>query len=672
MRCVPDGTAWTACDCTTYGTEFAVSPTGSDMAPGTLAQPFATFERAQMAVRSALAASAPSGGIVVWIRGGLYERSTTLSLGAADSGKAGSPVVWRGYPGEVARLIGGHRLNAAWFTPVTATSLVWSRLDPSAQGHVVQIDLHAHAVTDFGQLAPRGFGVENDAALELFIDGAPMTLARWPDSSTTDPKSGFVMTAAPVTATSFAYTGTRPARWTQATDVWLHGYWGNAWADEHVGAAKIDTANSIITLTSSTNYPLKAGQPYYVENLLEELTSPGEWYLDRASGTLYLWPPSDLSAADIVVSLLDAPLVTVTKAAYITVRDISLEATRARLVEVHSGDHVALEGLTLRNAGTDGALVDGTNLSVHQCLVQGTGGIGITVSGGDRPSLTPANNLVDSCQIDHFARWSWTYHPAIDVQGVANTVRNNRIHSAPHAGMLYAGNDHLIELNEIDHVCDSSSDAGAIYSGRNWGYRGVVLKNNFIHDITTWQSGPGVHGIYLDDTLAGITVEGNVFYAVSGAALKHGGGRDDLMTNNVVAHCGEALASDTRGSSNSTKYDLLPGIEAVNYQQDPWKSRYPACAAIPDSWATLTASGSLWMYPQGTIFSRNIGFMNGKFTTASNNATSYFAEMKDNIPDQDPLFVDEKNLNLALQPDSPALKIPGFVPIPFDQIGIRP
>jgi hypothetical protein len=671
-RCVPDGTAWTACDCATYGAEFAVSLTGSDSAPGTLAQPFETLERAQTAVRAAFRAGTPAGGVVVWLRGGIYERSATLTLGAADSGRPGAPVTWRSYPGEIVRLVGGHRLDPSWFAPVTATSPVWSRLDPSAQGNVMSINLAPHGVTNFGQLAPRGFGVEHDAALELFVDGAPMTLARWPDVNAADPKSGFAATAAPVTATSFAYTGTRPARWTGARDVWLHGFWGNTWADMHVPVANIDPTSSVVTVTSNTGYPLKAGQPYLAYNLLEELTSPGEWYLDRATGLLYLWPPSTPLSSDIIVSVLDAPLVQMTNAAYITLRDLTLEATHARLAEIQSGDHDALEGLTLRNAGTDGAFVQGTNLSVHHCLVTGTGGRGVSVSGGDRPTLTPANNVVDGCAIHDFARWTWTYHPGVDVAGVANIVRNNRIYDAPHAAILFRGNEHLIELNEIYRVCNASSDAGAIYSGRNWGFRGVSVKNNFIHDLQTWQTGLGVHGIYLDDTLAGIDVEGNVFYAVSGAALKHGGGRDDVLTNNVVARCGTALASDTRGASGM--YDLLPDLESVHYQQDPWKSRYAACAAIPDSWTALTAAGALWLYPQGTIFSRNVGFMNGQFMSTSTAAVAakYFAETKDNVSNQDPLFVDEKNLDLTLSPNSPALQIPGFQPIPFHNIGIRP
>jgi hypothetical protein len=51
---------------------------------------------------------------------------------------------------------------------------------------------------------------------------------------------------------------------------------------------------------------------------------------------------------------------------------------------------------------------------------------------------------------------------------------------------------------------------------------------------------------------------------------------------------------------------------------------------------------------------------------------SYYAEIKDNVENQDPLFVDEAKLDLSLRPDSPALQIPGFAPIPFSQIGIVP
>jgi hypothetical protein len=655
----------------TGGPEIAVAAGGDDGADGDLAHPFATLERAREAVRRALAAG-PTGPVTVWIRGGLYERSATLELDTADAGKPDAPVVWRGYPGEKARLVGGRRIDRAWLEPVTSASAAWVRIDPAARGNLMQIDLPAHGITDFGTLTRRGFNLSGHAALELFIDGAPQTLARWPDASPSDPGSGFVPLAAPAMLT-FSYTGERPARWSKPGEVWLHGFWGNSFADAHVPVAAIDTVNHTITLGQAPQYALNDGQPYYAENVLEELTVPGEFYLDRSTGLLYLWPPAGSTGDDIIVSVLDGPLVRLGKgASAVTWRDLTLEATRSTLIEIQGGSQNVLSTLVLRNAGTDAVSVQGSGNVVRGCEISGAGESGVTVTGGDRRSLTAARNVVEMTDIHHFARWAWTYNPGINLAGVGNVVRHNLIHEAPHAAILYSGNEHLIELNEIHHVCHSSSDAGAIYAGRDWSYRGNVIRHNFIHDLKTWISGPGVHGVYLDDTLAGIRVEGNVFYAVTGAALKHGGGRDSILINNVIAHCGTGLATDARGSQRTSKYNLIAKLDAVGYLSEPWKSRYPECAAIPDSWDLISAPDALWLYPQGTVFSRNIGFANKRWVSERDMATTYFAEIKDDVPDQDPHFADEAKLDLTLRPDSPALMIPGFQPIPFGSIGIKP
>jgi hypothetical protein len=653
----------------TGGLELAVAPGGDDNGPGTLAHPFATLERARDAVRQAVASGLSAPGATVWIRGGVYERGATLVLGPADSGKPGAPVDWRGYPGETARLAGGRRLDRTWLQPVTSASPVWPRLAPAAQGKVVQVNLPAHGISDYGTIVARGYGVSGHAALELFIDGVAQTLARWPDASSLDVKAGFASLAAPV-GNTFGYTGEEPARWSRPDEVWLHGLWGWDWADQHLPVAAIDLVGHTITLGKAPQYPLKAGQPFYAENILEELTVPGEFYLDRTSGVLYFWPP-DGASDDIIVSMLDGALVRLgAGAAFITWRDLTFEATRATLVEVQGGQDLLFSGLTLRNAGTTAMSAEGSQIVVHGCEVYGAGDEGVSISGGDRKTLTAAGNVVEMTHIHHWARWGWMYHGAIRLSGVGNIARHNLLHDAPHAAMFYGGNEHLIELNEIHHVCNSTSDAGAIYSGRDWSARGNVLRHNFIHDIKSWRAA-NVNGIYLDDTLAGIHVEGNVLYNITGAALKHGGGRDDILVNNVIARCGTALGTDARGSGRDPVYDLLSKLEAVGYQMEPWKSRYPECAAIPDSWATVSAPGALWLYPQGTVFSRNFGFANKNWIAERQMATSYFAEIKDDVMDQDPLFVDEAKLDLTLRPDSPALKIPGFLPIPFSSIGLK-
>ncbi len=46
---------------------------------------------------------------------------------------------------------------------------------------MLRADLSGHGITDYGQLRFRGDGDRATGALELFVDGVPMPLARWPD-----------------------------------------------------------------------------------------------------------------------------------------------------------------------------------------------------------------------------------------------------------------------------------------------------------------------------------------------------------------------------------------------------------------------------------------------------------------------------------------------------------
>ncbi|MBK9991066.1 MAG: hypothetical protein IPP19_10105 [Verrucomicrobia bacterium] len=165
-----------------YGAEFSVSPTGSDSNPGTPDKPFKSLEKARDAARAIIAKGVPAGGIAVWLRGGVYERISPLDFRAADSGTSETATVdWRGYPGEVVRISGGKTLKASDFTPVASTSPVWNRLDDSAKGRVLQLDLKAQGITDYGTLKQRGFGGWVGSALEFL---STVLLCIWPAGPT--------------------------------------------------------------------------------------------------------------------------------------------------------------------------------------------------------------------------------------------------------------------------------------------------------------------------------------------------------------------------------------------------------------------------------------------------------------------------------------------------------
>ena len=80
---------------------------------------------------------------------------------------------------------------------------------------------------------------------------------------------------------------------TRANDPWLFGYWHFLWADATIKIGKIDTEAKTITTAEPYHYGGRGmsntqGIIYYAFNLLEEIDQPGEWYLDREAGILYL------------------------------------------------------------------------------------------------------------------------------------------------------------------------------------------------------------------------------------------------------------------------------------------------------------------------------------------------------------------------------------------------
>ncbi len=137
-------------------TEWFVAPDGNDAAAGTKEKPFATLQAARDAIRAARRGGAmPAGGVTVWLRGGDYRLARGFELTAEDSGTADAPIVYRAAPQERVRLLGGVIVRD--WKPVTDAAVL-NRLDEQARGHVVQADLKAIGINDFGRFRSRGFG----------------------------------------------------------------------------------------------------------------------------------------------------------------------------------------------------------------------------------------------------------------------------------------------------------------------------------------------------------------------------------------------------------------------------------------------------------------------------------------------------------------------------------
>jgi hypothetical protein len=244
------------------------------------------------------------------------------------------------------------------------------------------------------------------------------------------------------------------------------------------------------------------------------------------------------------------------------------------------------------------------------------------------------------------------------VNGVGNRVTHNLFNDAPHMAIMWGGNDHLFEYNEFHSVVRGANDAGIMYAGYDPAMRGHMVRYNYFHDVYGF-AGKGCNGVYLDDMFCSATIYGNVFHHVPRAAFI-GGGHDNVVENNVFVDCTPALHVDARmmGWAAASVPTMKQRLEAVPYQEEPWRSRYPQL---------LTYLEGNYAEPRGNLVDRNICW-GGTWDEIEPKARPG-VKLENNLVGEDPRFVDAAKDNFQLRPDSPAWTM-GFERIPIEKIGL--
>ncbi|MBI4557171.1 MAG: right-handed parallel beta-helix repeat-containing protein [Candidatus Hydrogenedentes bacterium] len=554
-----------------------VAPGGNDSWSGRAAEPvgpdgpFATLMRARDEVRRLIKTRPVPRGTTVLVRGGTYYLKEPLALGPEDAGTPEAPIVYRAFPGEAVHLVGGKRVSD--FVP--------------HEGEILRANLNVA-------------GLAGAKFSQLFFREERQVLARWPNKAEAGMPGGtWTFIAAAVAddrKRSFKYFGDRPSRWKQPehaqVSIWPNYNWWQTIAD----IASIDLESKVVHLENELSYTIEPGRRFFYQNVFEELDAPGEWFHDRASNVLYFWPPAAIDSGEVAVPTLDS-VVAFEKTAHVALRGFTIECCNGDAVRVADSENCLIGGNIIRNTGSYAVTVSGgKNNRVAGNDIYATGRGGISLQGGDRATLTPAGHRAENNHIHHFGNIYQTYETGVNIGGVGNVIAHNLIHDAPHIGILLGGNEHLIEFNEIHHVCMEGADNGGFYMGRDWTQRGIVIRYNKFHDIYGFglsnmeENAKGAYeyesphwgwGVYLDDCTSGITVHGNLFYRVPLCGVMIGGGKDNVVTNNVFVDCIPALHIDARW--DTYPYEIMyERLNAMNYSQPPYRTRYPQLLEIGD------------------------------------------------------------------------------------------
>jgi hypothetical protein len=434
---------------------------------------------AQAAVRSLN--DAMSDDIVVQLADGVYRLSAPFRLTAEDSGTNGHTVVWQAAPSARPTVSGARAVTG------------WSLAD--AGRNIWRADV--------------GAGTETR---QLYVDGAVATRAR------------VQVNRADFTATS---TG---LRFSNGALSYLNNLGAqnriqmesvNSFTDRYVSVQSI--SGNVITMqqpgwnNNTFGYdtftsPHRAG-PLYLTNAYEFLDSPGEWYLNSATGVLYYARPAGQSMTGVSVELptlpslvqvggtYDAPAHHITfsgitftgtswlapssnqgfadqqTGAYLTGNwnwpalsacqqgCTQFEAARPHwnqmpaAVQVSAANTITFSGSRFVNLGQT-AIGIGNDANAHGSGV-GLGAAGITVTGSEIARSSAGGIVVGGVRAD-------AHHPS-DPRMVNRdiTISNNRIHDL---GIEYRGNVSVLNTYVTNATVSYNEVYNMPYSGMSIGY----------------------------------------------------------------------------------------------------------------------------------------------------------------------------------------------------------
>ena len=651
---------------------FYVSPQGNDSFSGdSVDKPFATIQKARDAVRAMKKKGSLTKPVIVYIRGGLYELGDTLVFTLEDSGTKDYPITYTAYKNEEPILSGGRSITGPW-------------TDYKGKIKVCTIP----AVTE-GKWSFR----------QLFLNGERQTRARFPNEN----ESFYVIdeSEGDLGRDAMKYQTGHFKNFKNLNDVEVVLF--HFWNESRLLVSEVDEEKRIVTFTGPIGTRLSSGSDlnrYYIDNVLEGLDQPGEWYLNRHNGKLYYWPVCDLKDAELRAPLVnelvrfEGDVESENYIEYINIRGLTFcdadyilpkegippirdpgDIWFPSAVTIKGVRECVFQDNTIRNVGTYGLDITGDAIQVigNKIYDTGSGGI-VTRSYGKHRNVISYNHIHHCGSVLHAA-------VGINIDDGGGLISNNLIHHTSHSG-IYArhfATDYgqefqrrnqqqglIIEYNEIYDVMHGMNDGAGIFVRDDY----VVIRNNLIHDVWPCPEGHGstAWGIYLGCDTRNCLVENNVVYRAKGGQVVWHGQKNNTIYNNIFIE-----AYGTEGDQAQVNYinpvelkhEKIRLLRNIIYYSSPNTNLYffgfggQAERSLP-----MESDYNLIFHTKGKDFV--IGGLPGVTT---------FQDWQNRGFDThsivaDPLFVDPKNDNYSLRDESPAFEL-GFKPIDLSRVGLR-
>jgi len=416
---------------------------------------------------------------------------------------------------------------------------------------------------------------------QVFIDGNPQTNAREPDN-------GYFQISEVISE----YTKFRASvpdlegeDWTGAS---AH-IRSKPWSFDAREVVSYNSSNGTFEIGSKSPYSLHSPQPFFVNNHINAIDQPGEWYYSNSENKLYIQLGDGLSPGDL-----------------------NIKATTVESgVSIYNAQHIVIKGFTIRYHDIAGIeLYDGSS-DIH--LINNTidypYGYGIVTRDGADQVIKNNNifgsnrygiyckspgSVIEQNHVSHIGMInrfngegiSCCQARGIDIKRGNIIVRRNTLDSIGYNAIGFAGTDNLIEENVIRYYCLTTYDGSGIYT---WsadyddpGAEGTLIRKNLI----IGGSGPGgamdfhvdnwggsdwwFNGIYLDDRTHDIRVVDNTVYNTYRGIFLHNTKRHIIRGNRVYGSISSSvmLTEDHNGGAGTMTDNIFKNNKIFSLNHD--------------------------------------------------------------------------------------------------------
>ncbi|MBP0903864.1 PDZ domain-containing protein [Mariniflexile gromovii] len=649
-----------SCAAQSKSIEIYVSQQGSTSSNGSKEKPFASIKDA-IAKATQLRANNTQSGIVIHVLPGEYHLSEAVKIPASLSG-----LTIKGTDASEVRIKGSVVLNPKW-----KKFNEWM--------YVTSV--------------PKNLNFD-----QLVINGTPQILARYPNYN----EDGHYWQGFAADAISKE----RIATWKNPKGAYFHALHSGRWGGFHFEITGVNVDGTVILEGGhQNNRGSKPHEEYrMVENVFEELDSPGEWFLDKENSKLYYWPTENvqLNTAKVEVAVLKDLIQVVgtleNPVKNITISNITFEHTQRTFMEefepllrsdwnIYRGSVVFFEGTEnckvidneFTNLGGNVIMASKYNKGleiignhIHECGASAVSFVGdpsavrspsfnygkfvplaeMDTLPGPKNELYPRECLVKDNLIHRIGR---TEKQTAGVQismAMDITVSHNSIYDVPRAGINIGDGTwggHILEFNDVFNTVLETSDHGSFNS---WGRdRFWHPKRDEMNKLTT-----EIPDMYKWDAIKTTIIRNNRFRCDHGWDVDLDDGSSNYhIYNNLMLNSGLKLREGfNRVAENNIMVNnsLHPHVWFAN-SEDVFKHNI-----VADTY-------------------QDVGLLGWGKELDYNLFPNEVSMMKPQIYDRDthsvygdPMFKDPANLDFSVAENSPALKI-GFKNFPMNQFGVQ-